>query len=145
MERQLLEWKPPTTSEDQDLLNAGLLSELDKYREGRDKVAPYVASIPISVQKRELPTLELVHRAVVISGVAGGVYLAGVVVVSVGSAVIAFVSANAAIIGGGALCFSLLFSFAFGLRGSDKGPSSPPPNDEYEFYQEQRQGWRKKT
>lgn len=145
MERQLLEWKPPTTSEDQDLLNAGLLSELDKYREGRDKVAPYVAPTPVSVQKREVPTLDLVRPVVVLSGVAGGIYLAGVVVVSIGSAVMAFVSSNAAMIGGGALCFSLLFSFAFGLRGSDKGPSSQPPNEEWEFYQEQRQGWRKKT
>jgi hypothetical protein len=137
---------------------AGLMqqhsSELQRYHNGRDNkgtVAPYVAPTVSAESYRSAAhdvsdLLVALAPGVAAISVVGGLVWVVVSVVSAGvAAVFAFVSANAIAIGGGIFGFAVLVVSAFGIR-SAKEYSDPSGGNsgEWEYYQEQRQGWRKK-
>ena len=138
---------------DPALMSEGMalaMSEHDRYLEGRDRkaVQPYVQPVqPIYTEGPTAAILRASKPVAALSLLAGGVYLVVVSVVSVGAAIMAFVAANAWAIGGGALGIALVSGFFAARSGEEKkqGFNQPPPNDggKYEWYQEQRQGWRK--
>lgn len=87
-----------------------------------------------------------VAKPVAVLAVAGGVVAVTVAVVSAAvGAVFAFVAANALWIGGGLFGVIVVVLGVFGARASTPGNGSEPPpsGGGWEYYQEQRQGWRK--
>jgi hypothetical protein len=123
-------------------------TELERYLETRYDKAPVPYTPPQSeVQPLQPAAVDLVAvaRPIVGLSIVGGI----VCVVASGfaaacAATFAFVSANAAWFIGGAL----VVGWASGLFKSapkQDAPNQAPPNDggKYEWYQEQRQGWRK--
>jgi len=138
---------------DPQLLSEGMalaMSEHDRYLQGRDRKAIQSYTPPVQPIRTEDPTTAILRAGkpvAALSLLAGGVYLVAMSVVSVGAAIMAFVAANAWAIGGGALGIALVSGF-FAARSGEveqQGFNQPPPNDggKYEWYQEQRQGWRK--
>ena len=140
----LEKWKLPISVEDEDGFTSGLISETDKYLQGRDRpaksAAPYIAPAPVS----QVAPIDIVAPVLKVAGAAGAVYVIGAFSVAIGAAVMTFVAANAAWFAGGALVVGL--SSALLVRGKESSKQTPPPCDSggSEFYQEQRQGWRKK-
>lgn len=147
------QWRFPVTAEEQNDLTRALIETADRYREGRDTPAPYVAppQAPEHVTPQPFP-----HRkvAIAVGYVAGSaVAVTGVVAVckAVVTGIAAFAAANAAIIGGVAVAGFVVALVVSGLskseQGANKTHSWPTPNEDegWEFYQEQRQGWRKKS
>ena len=123
-------------------------TELERYLETRYDKAPVPYTPPQSeVQPLQPAAVDLVAvaRPIVGLSIVGGI----VCVVASGfaaacAATFAFVSANAAWFIGGAF----VVGWASGLFKSapkEQAPNQAPPNDggKYEWYQEQRQGWRK--
>lgn len=146
-----MEWRVPTNETEIQAFNEGL--EIERYREGRDTPAPYIAPPPAPEQVAPQP---FPHRkvAIAVGYVAGSaVVVTGVVAVckAVVTGIAAFAAANAATIGGVAVAGFVVALVASGLakgeHGANKTHSGPPPNEDegWEFYQEQRQGWRKKS
>lgn len=139
---------PPATPGQHDAFNEGMLHA---YYEGRDAVRPYT---PPAAQPEQYPTPapaqvgEVVKVAATLGGVAAVGYIAAVTVTAVAGAVVAFVEANAVIIGGAgaAIVVGLLSLFAWSNRdrGEQAGAGGPPPGGNWEFYQRQEQGWRKR-
>lgn len=136
-----MEWRVPITVEDQTAFNEGML--IDKYREGRDTPAPYVAPAPapVSEVKQDFEIKPRHIKAVAFLG--GGL--------AIGYSVAAFVATYAVEIGAAVGAVALVGVLVSGLKKSEHGAkrtySEPPPggSGEWEWYQEQRQGWRRKT
>ena len=126
------------------------LTPHEKYLLGRDTPAPYVepmGEVAPSPSAGEVATNIVVALAPPVVGiVAVGAFVwvvVSVAAMAVGAAM-AFVSANAVWIGGGVFAVASIALSFFGVKSSK--PEGPPPGNsgEWEFYQEQRQGWRKK-
>lgn len=141
------QWRIPISVEDQDGMTRGIESELARYYTERDKPAPYIPPSP--TPPAPVFTMQTVTRIAAPLGVAvalvSAVAVVVVSVVSICGAVSAFVSANAMLIGGGALAVGFIASLFVG-RSAAKDTPGPvsSPGDEYEFYQRMEQGWRKK-
>ena len=127
------------------------LTPYEQYRIGRDTPAPYVEpriEVAPSPSAGEVATNIVVALAPPVVGiVAVGAFVwvvVSVAAMAVGAAM-AFVSANAVYIGGGVFAVSAIAVSFFAVKSGKQ--TSPPPGDsgEWEFYQEQRQGWRKKV
>lgn len=145
-------WITPHTSQEQDAFTAGMIAA-DEYREGRDALAKRIApALPVpevsSVEKFDktvkaltMPVLRLTGLLAVV-GVIGGTAVAGV------SAVFAVVAANALPVAGGIVAVTVAVLALAGANGGGEQKTSnqdAPPGDDgkWEYYQEQRQGWRK--
>lgn len=127
------------------------LTPHEKYLLGRDTPAQYVEprrEVEPSPSAGEVATNIVVALAPPVVGiVAVGAFVwvvVSVAAMAVGAAM-AFVSANAVYIGGGVFAVAAIALSLFGVKSSK--PEGPPPGNsgEWEFYQEQRQGWRKKV
>ena len=139
-------------------------SEFERYREGRDLPAKKTAQSVQAYTPPETPVIEpykspahaILDLAVALAPpVVGIVAVGGVLWVVVAAcaaavgAVTAFISAYALPIGGGLTALVFLVLAVFGAKAGSGGKTNnempPPPNDggKYEWYQEQRQGWRK--
>ncbi len=138
----LEKWVPPTTTTDLQAFEAGLLSELDRYRQERDTPAKYVSPVTQS-EVQPMQVGAIVRPVIALAGAAGAVYVMAVAAVSVGAVVASFVAANAGIIVAGAVVAGLCSSL-FVRGGSEPEKVGPDNIGEWEYYQEQRQGWRKK-
>lgn len=143
----------PQTAQEQEALTRAIIETADRYREGRDTPAPYIAPPPAPEQVAPQP---FPHRKVAIAaGYVAGTAIAATGVVAVCKAVVtgvaAFAAANAAVIGGVAVAGFVVALVVSGLgkseHGANKTHSGPPPNEDecWELFQEQRQGWRKKS
>ena len=124
-------------------------NELERYLETRYDKAPVPYTPPQSEVQPYNATkamTDLVKPVVILSALAGGVYMLGVCAVAVGAAIMTTVAAYAVPIGGTVAAVVTLVLCFFGHKLSkEKSPNQAPPNDggKYEWYQEQRQGWRK--
>ncbi len=117
------QWRLPVTAEEQNDLTRALIETADRYREGRDTPAPYIAPPPAPEHEAPQP---FPHRKVAIA--AGYVAVTAVVatgVVAVCKAVVtgiaAFAAANAATIGGVAVAGFVVALVVSGLGKSEQG------------------------
>ena len=137
------------------------LTEFDHYFDTRYKkaeVVPYAtapAQLPAPAQKPALDaTTALIVRiappVIALTALSSIVCIIGAVTAAAIGAGFAFITANVMYIGGGVVVVVgvalALVGRAAVSDGSGKSDTPPPPNDggKYEWYQEQRQGWRKK-
>lgn len=139
-------------------------SEIERYHEARDLPARKTAQGVHAYTEPETPTIEpykspahaifalvvaLAPPVVGIVAVGGVIWVVVAACAAAVGAVTAFVSAYALPIGGGITALVFLVLLVFGAKAGSGGNTSnetpPPPNDggKYEWYQEQRQGWRK--
>ncbi len=134
------------TVHEQSSLTDGLESELARYHAGRDTPAPYVAPKQVEQKPVDLKPTAIITAKVGIFAV--GATVVGSVCVAIASGITAFATAYAVEIGAVAAVVVVAALVIGGLLDSGtRGNIEPPPgnSDEWEFYQEQRQGWRKKT
>lgn len=130
--------------------------DITRYLDTRHLPAPKSiapAHLPVQAQNKGLDaTTALIVRVgppvVALTALASIMALIGAVVSAVIGAACLFISEHAMVIGGGALALCAAVGALAGLGGSSSKSSDanqPPPNDggKYEWYQEQRQGWRK--
>lgn len=117
------QWRLPVTAEEQNDLTRALIETADRYREGRDTPAPYIAPPPAPEQVAPQP---FPHRKVAIA--AG--YVAGTAVVATGvvavckavvTGIAAFAAANAATIGGVVVAGFVVALVVSGLGKSEQG------------------------
>lgn len=140
-------------------------SEFERYREGRDLPAKKTAQrVQAYTEPTETQSIEpykspahaifalvvaLAPPVVGIVAVGGVLWIVVAACAAAVGAVTAFVSAYALPIGGGLTALVFLVLLVFGAKAGSGGKTNneilPPPNDggKYEWYQEQRQGWRK--
>ena len=113
----------PQTAQEQEALTRAIMETADRYREGRNTPAPYIAPPPAHEQAAPQP---FPHRKVAIA--AG--YVAGTAVVATGvvavckavvTGVAAFAAANAAVIGGVAVAGFVVALVVSGLGKSEQG------------------------
>ena len=143
-----------------DYINEGMRLEatrqgldiLNEYWEGRDAVTPYtppaMPALPAPTPGQQLNQVvsDLALPVVKLSGLAALVSaILGFGTAAAASAA-AFVSANTGAVLAGIACVAGLLLVAFGRSGKvdAAGGGGAPKQDgkKYEFYQEQRQGWR---
>lgn len=113
----------PQTAQEQEALTRAIMETADRYREGRDTPAPYIAPPPAPEQEAPQP---FPHRKVAIAAgyVAGSaVAVTGVVAVckAVVTGVAAFAAANAATIGGVAVAGFVVALVVSGLAKGEQG------------------------
>jgi len=123
-------------------------TDLERYFRDRDTPAPYVAPPHVESEVQTVVTLEMKRYFA-----AGGFTTFCVVVIAAAEqgafAAAATAGGYIAFVGGGiGVAWVVLRScFTWTPSGEDAkhGANQPPPNDggKYEWYQEQRQGWRK--
>jgi hypothetical protein len=141
----------PTCLEEQEWQTVGLeeaqKNQLDLYYQGRDKVVVHQPKQSTETVIREEQFGTVIRLA---KPLAAGVAIAsgaGIIVntaIGIGAAVLQFINANALLIGGSFFAIGLIYSAA--LAFFQKQPKQAGPNDsgEWEFYQKQEQGWRRK-
>jgi len=117
------QWRLPVTAEEQNDLTRALIETADRYREGRDTPAPYIAPPPAPEQAAPHP---FPHRkvAIAVGYVAGSaVVVTGVVSVckAVVTGIAAFAAANAAVIGGVAVAGFVVALVVSGLAKGEHG------------------------
>lgn len=128
--------------------------QLIEYLQNRDLVKPQLEYTPFEVVPQSqsdaaVATIVAVAKPLVALSAVGVVVASTVLVgVSVIGAMTAFVSAHAMYIGGGVFAVA---AAVIGLSALNGGPSkadhasnTPPVGDEWEFYQKQEQGWRRR-
>jgi len=128
-------WQPPQTTKDQAEMLQGM-TDLDLYFQSRDTVVPYVAPDKIEVDTYTSPSNALTDLivsvskpAVVLSIVSGTVWVIVSGMVAVAGAVLSFVSANAAWIGGVGFCVVFVFvSLASFFRSDETEPQPAKPS-----------------
>lgn len=122
------------------------INRRDALARQNDGVRPYCPAPEPYREQGALDAAIQVAKPVAVLAVAGGVVAVVVAVVSAAvGAVFAFVAANALWIGGGLFGVIVVVLGVFGARASTPGNGSEPPpsGGGWEYYQEQRQGWRK--
>lgn len=135
----------PINSEEQELQAHGLE---EAYFRDRDKPAPYkpqAPSIPTSPDAVQT-VINVAKPAAVASAAISGIWVIVNIAIGVASAALQFINEYAMVIGGGAFAVSLLYSWIVSFKApAEKAKTEPPPGDDWEFYQKQEQGWRKRT
>ena len=145
-------WITPNTLQEQDAFTAGMI-EADEYRRQRDMPAKHIApALPVpevsSVQKFDQTVKALTVTVLRLTGLLAAIGVIGGTAVAGVSAVFAVVTANAVAVAGGILAVTVaVLAFAGAKGGGEQKTSNqdaPPGGDgKWEYYQEQRQGWRK--
>lgn len=143
-------WITPATPEQQNAMAEGMTSALERYYQKRDYPAPASPAPANEQAPRPFPTRTAVKVVAVTSGSA--IAVTGIVATckAIAAGVAAFAASNAIEIGAVALCGVVVgvvvVSLGNGEQSANKTHSGPPPNEDedWEFFQEQRQGWRKK-
>lgn len=137
----------PINSEEQELQAHGLE---EAYFRDRDKPAPYkpqAPSIPRVSPDPVQTVINVAKPAAVASAAISGIGVIVNVAIGVASAALQFINEYAMVIGGGVFAVSLLYSWAVSLK-QDKAKKEQKfenENEQWEYYQRQEQGWRKRT
>jgi len=128
-------------------------SEVQTYIDTKHLARPQLEYTPFEVVPKQVDAVQAVVAiakplaALTAVGVAAATAVS--VAASVVSATLAFVAANAMYIGGGVFALTsvvLGISALFGSSEKAKIESgAPPTGGEWEFFQSQEQGWRKRT
>lgn len=107
-------------------------------------VVPYVDNAPAPDVTQTL--IAVAKPVSLLAFLAGGVYVVVMSAAAVVGAVMAFVAENAMVIGGGVLVLAALIGGVGSLFGSGggNGSTSDKKEQEWEFYQKQEQGYRRK-
>ena len=139
----------------QQHVESPVFAELAKMDERRQIAMKRKAESPVVVYEAgeervslETAIIRTARPVALLSILAGGVYLVVVVFTSIAGAVISFVAENAPIVGGVGFGFVVILlgvGSIFSGSGGGEASTGNKKEQEWEFYQKQEQGYRRKV